>query len=106
MGKGLPLWKEHIKVQSLKLKWIGLAPECPLKKGHFSHPRFLGGPVHSFPTDFKEDLKLLLNWGVAACGETGDGESQVASALSSPRVLTCSFDLPTQGERLSALTNM
>lgn len=60
----------------------------------FVPPQISGGPVYSSPADFKEDLKLLPNWGVAACGETGDGESQVVSALSS------SFDLRTQRRKV------
>lgn len=44
----------------------------------------MGGLLYTLSLqDFKEDLKLLLNWGVAACGGTGVGESQVASAPSS-----------------------
>lgn len=62
-----------------------------------------GGPVYSFLVVFKEDLKVLLNRGAAACGETGVGGSQVVSALSTSRVhLTC----PPRGERSSDLTNM
>lgn len=85
-GQRASLWKEHSKVS--KLIWI--VPECSPEERMSVPPQISRGPVHSFPSDFKEDLKLLLNWGVAACGDMRDGESQVVSALSSSRVhLTC-----------------
>lgn len=60
----------------------------------FVPPQISGGPVYSFPSDFKEDLKVLLHCGVAPWGGTGDGESQAVFALSS------SFDLPTQRRKV------
>lgn len=104
MGKGLSYGKSTIKFSlGSQRRWIGLVAECSPKKGHLPHPRFLGDSVYSFLAVFKEDREAVLNWGAAACGETGVGGSQVASVLSTSRVhVTC----PPRGERSSDLTNM